>query len=201
MSLLRKLGNCWLGVIYRRQTPQRLKTGVHRASAASSRSCSNCLRWNGGSASGASVFKRCMSQGLMAHRRDICKKFVLNVELRNARQPAPVAAEDEPMQPALLKEWKSTMPALRLDDQMVDVVLPATRTHEVPAPAPSCGSCHAGPAAPVHPAPCPVDPQSCWVMRLQPLVQAPALTPTALAVQRRRPALPPPMRPLRRRVR
>lgn len=76
-SLLRRMGERWRSLFYRNQTEKRLDKGIHRASAASRRSCAHCLRGIGGP---ASLFKHCQNNQLLVHRRDTCRQFVLRHE-------------------------------------------------------------------------------------------------------------------------
>lgn len=72
MSLLRKLGNLWLGMSYGRQSARRVAKGIHRAAAVSARSCANCRHASG---SGLTSYRRCTPRKLLVHRADICNKF------------------------------------------------------------------------------------------------------------------------------
>ncbi|WP_157991452.1 hypothetical protein [Caldimonas tepidiphila] len=77
MRLLRRLGNYWLGAVYRHQAARRMDRGIHRASGASARNCGNCLRCL---QPGPLPFKRCQAHQLVVHRRDICRNFTLKVD-------------------------------------------------------------------------------------------------------------------------
>lgn len=72
MSLLKKLGNLWLGAIYGRQHLRRMDVGIHRAAAVSARSCGNCRH---AVSSGPTSFRRCKPRRILVHRADICNKF------------------------------------------------------------------------------------------------------------------------------